>query len=447
MTETQDFTAHFECINPECRATYPLSDIIYTCVKCDSLLQVQHDKNALRKKSPEEWRSLFDSRLGDCRFPNNSGIWNKREWVLPQIELENIVSCGEGNTHLFDAGRFAAELGLEKLYVKQCGVSHTGSFKDLGMTVLVSQVNQMRKKGVKIQAVACASTGDTSAALAAYAAKAGIPTIVFLPSGKVSTAQLIQPVSNGAKVVSLDTDFDGCMAIVKQVAREEGIYLANSMNSLRVEGQKTISFEITQQLGWEIPDWIVIPGGNLGNVSALGNGYEMLYDMGLIQKLPRIVLAQTAQANPLYLSYLKNFTEFAPVEAKKTLASAIQIGNPVSVEKAIRILKKFDGVVEQATEEELSDAAARGDLYGLYNDPHTGVALAAMLKLLTKGIIQKKQKVVIISTANGLKFTEFKVKYHEGEILSTNPNWQNRVLPTKADIGSVMDLLRKILPR
>jgi threonine synthase len=443
MKNLQNFFAQFSCIN--CGATYSLYEILYTCRKCDSLLQVSHDLNALKSYSPEDWKKLFDSRLGDVRFPNNSGIWSKREWVLPSIKVENIVSCGEGNTHLFDASRFAKDLGLESLYVKQCGISHTGSFKDLGMTVLVSQVNQMRKEGIPIQAVACASTGDTSAALAAYAAKAGIPTIVFLPSGKVSTAQLIQPVSNGAKVISLDTDFDGCMAIVKEVAKEEGIYLANSMNSLRVEGQKTISIEITQQLSWEIPDWVVIPGGNLGNVSALGNGFEMMYELGLISKLPRIVLAQSANANPLYLSYLKGFEEFQPVEAKTTLASAIQIGNPVSVQKAIRVLKKFQGVVEQASEEELADAAARGDLYGLYNDPHTGVALASMLKLLDKGIIQKGEKVVVISTANGLKFTEFKVKYHEESLSGIHSKWKNQIYSSPANLGKVMDLIRKIL--
>ncbi len=441
------YFAQFECINPACRAQYSINDIIYTCKKCGSLLQVVHDMEALKNLSPDAWKKLFEERLGSVRFPNTSGIWNKREWVLPEIETENIISCGEGKTHLFDVPRLAKELGLKSLYVKQCGISHTGSFKDLGMTVLVSQVNQMRKKGVNIKAVACASTGDTSAALAAYAAKAGIPSIVFLPAGKVSTAQLIQPVSNGAIVLALDTDFDGCMSIVKQVSQEEGIYLANSMNSLRVEGQKTISIEITQQLEWNVPDWIVIPGGNLGNVSALGNGFEMMHELRLISKFPRIALAQSSQANPLYLSYLKGFQEFSPVVAQKTLASAIQIGNPVSVEKAIRVLKRFNGVVEQATEEELANASAKADLHGLYNDPHTGVALACMFKLLENGTIPKGSEVVVISTANGLKFTEFKVNYHENKIEKIHPRWQNKVHYVAAKFENVMDTLKKFLEK
>src|SRR5271169_4024071 len=196
------------------------------------------------------------------------------------------------------------------------------------MTVLVSQVKQMISEGAPIKAVACASTGDTSAALAVYCAAAGIQSIVLLPKGKISIAQLVQPIANGALVLSLDTDFDGCMRVVKEITRDETIYLANSMNSLRIEGQKTVGIEILQQFDWEIPDVIIIPGGNLGNVSALGKGLLMMRDLGLIDKLPRIVVAQAERANPLYRAYRRNFETFKPMRARKTLASAIQIGNP-----------------------------------------------------------------------------------------------------------------------
>lgn len=439
------FKAQYRSISEESPESYDINEIIYTCRKTGEILEVVHDMEALRQIPAEDWKNLFDSRYRSVKFPDSSGIWSKREWVLPHIRDENIVTSGEGYTHLFNADRFAKELGIESLFVKQCGVSHTGSFKDLGMTVLVSQVKQMIEEGAAIKAVACASTGDTSAALASYAAKAGIPAIVFLPSDKVSAAQLIQPVSNGAHVISLDTDFDGCMNIVKQVTQEEGIYLANSMNSLRIEGQKTISVEISQQLEWAVPDWIIIPGGNLGNVSALGNGFEMMYDLGLIDHLPRIAVAQAENANPLYLSYKNGFQEFKPVEAQKTLASAIQIGNPVSVKKAIRILRKFNGVVEQASEAELADAATRGDLHGLYNDPHTGVALAALFKLIDKKVIGKKEKVVVISTANGLKFTEFKVKFHQNEIGKINQKLINSITYCKPEIGKVLQAVRKFL--
>jgi len=214
----------------------------------------------------------------------------------------------------------------------------------------------------------------------------------------VSPAQLVQPLANGALVLSLDTDFDGCMAVVQEITREHRIYLANSMNSLRIEGQKTVAIEIVQQFDWEVPDWVVIPGGNLGNVSALGKGFAMLFELGLIQRLPRICVAQAERANPLYRAFLTGFHEFEPVVAQKTLASAIQIGNPVSVKRAIRTLKMFNGVVEQASEQELADESARADRTGMFNCPHTGVALAALEKLRSRGDIGAKERVVVISS-------------------------------------------------
>ena len=284
------------------------------------------------------------------------------------------------------------------------------------MTVLVSQVKEMIAQGAPIQAVACASTGDTSAALAVYCAAAGIQSVVLLPKGKISIAQLVQPIANDALVLALDTDFDGCMRLVQQITQDETIYLANSMNSLRIEGQKTVGIEIVQQFDWEVPDVIIIPGGNLGNVSALGKGLLLMRDLGLVAKLPRIVVAQAERANPLYRAYLNKFASFEPIQAQKTLASAIQIGNPVSVQKAIRTLQQFKGVVEQATEQELADAAALGDRCGMFNCPHTGVALAVLIKLLRAGQIDKSERVIVISTAHGLKFVDSKVRYHSGEL-------------------------------
>jgi threonine synthase len=320
------YKAEFRCF-AGCGETYPLDEIVYRCKKCGSLLEVHHDVDMLRDKSAQEWRDIFDGRNGTTKWPYGSGVWRKKEWVIPHIDDDSIVSMYEGNTNLFWAKRFGSMFGMKDLWVKICGNSHTGSFKDLGMTVLVSMVNEMIRKGKKIRAVACASTGDTSAALAAYAAYAGIPSIVFLPQNKISTAQLVQPMSNDSIVISLDTDFDGCMKIVQEITKDNSIYLANSMNSLRIEGQKTISVELVQQFEWEVPDVVIIPGGNLGNVSALGNGFKMMLELGLIKKKPRIVLAQAEHANPLYLSYQKDFNEFQAVTPKKTLASAIQIGD------------------------------------------------------------------------------------------------------------------------
>jgi threonine synthase len=293
--------------------------------------------------------------------------------------------------------------------------------------------------------VACASTGDTSAALAAYGAAAGIPTVILLPKAKVSTAQLIQPIANGATVLSLDTDFDGCMEIVKQLTEDPQIYLANSMNSLRIEGQKTVGIEIVQQFDWEVPDWIVLPSGNLGNVRALGNGLKMMKDLGLINRLPRIVCAQAQKANPLYRSYLDGLKELEPVQAQKTSASAIQIGNPVSYERARDTLIEFDGVVEQASEDELANTSAQADRTGLYCCPHTGVALAVMKKLLNQGVIDPKERVVVISTAHGLKFSQFKVDYHQNKLAEVDAQFANPPVELKADYGLVRDTIHQLV--
>jgi len=445
-------SAWYQCIRG-CPGRYDVFDVIYRCPRCDGLLEVVHDEAELATRSGAEWRTLFDQRsavggrwsMVDGRW---SGVWAKHEWVLPQLRGENIVTLGEGYTPLLSAPRLAKSLGLDDLWIKQCGVSHTGSFKDLGMTVLVSAVNQMmagggaeeRRGGGKrspVRAVACASTGDTSAALAAYAAAAGIPAIVFLPRGKISTAQLIQPIANGARVLALDTDFDGCMRIVREITRDNSIYLANSMNSLRVEGQKTVGIEIVQQLGWSVPDWIVLPSGNLGNISALAKGLALAKKLGVIDRLPRLVAGQAERANPLYLAYRRGFDRLEPVTAGATAASAIRIGDPVSYEKAVRALQAFNGVVEQADENELADAAALADRAGLYACPHTGVALVVASKLARQGVIQPGQRVVVISTAHGLKFSEFKIGYHEGALADVVAHYRNPPVELPADAAAV----------
>ena len=434
--------AWFQCI-AGCSEQYSLKDVIYRCPRCGNLLEVRHDLDRLRQRAPDDWKETFDKRYLRTQWPYGSGVWGKREWVCPDVTDDNVVSTFEGGTNLFWAERLGDKIGVPDLWIKQCGNSHTGSFKDLGMTVLVSMVRQMIAEGKDIPAVACASTGDTSASLAAYCAVAGLQAIVFLPKGKVSNAQLIQPIAHGALTLSLDTDFDGCMALVQEVCSRHNIYLANSMNSLRIEGQKTISIELVQQFDWEVPDWVIIPGGNLGNVSALGKGFMMMRELGLISKLPRIACAQAQRANPLYLSYLKGFEDFQPMQAKPTLASAIQIGHPVSVQKAIAALREFNGVVEQATEDELANAAAWSDRTGLFNCPHTGVALAALFKLARRGDINKDDRVVVISTANGLKFPEFKIRYHESRLADVDSRHTN--LPV--DLPATYDAVREAIMR
>jgi threonine synthase len=429
------YRAVFRC-TAGCPGDHSLWQPIYHCPSCGGLLHVVHDTAALRDRSAAGWMRIFDDRYKRTTWPYGSGVWGKKEWVCPEIHDQHVVSMDEGGTGLLWAERFGREIGLEDLWVKQCGNSHTGSFKDLGMTVLVSVVKQIIANGSGIRAVACASTGDTSASLAAYAAAAGIPAIVILPRGRVTAAQLVQPLANGALVLSLDTDFDGCMTIVRRLVEEEGLYLANSMNSLRIEGQKTLAIEIVQQFDWQVPDVIVIPGGNLGNVSALGAGFDMMLELGLIAKRPRIVVAQAAAANPLYTAYRNNW-RFEPMTAAPTIASAIQIGNPVSVDKAIRTLQRYDGIVEQATEPELADAAARADRTGMFNCPHTGVALAALEKLVARKEVRAADRVIVISTATGLKFADVKTAYHTGTLAGVTPTYPNRPVELSDDFDAV----------
>lgn len=432
-----DYNAWFQC-SEGCGETYPLTEVIYRCKNCDGLLEVRHDLDALKQRSATDWKSLFEKRYMRTQYPYGSGVWGKKELVCPNVEDDNIISMYEGGTNLFWAERFGEQLGLHDLWIKQCGNSHTGSFKDLGMTVLVSMVKQIIAESGNIRAVMCASTGDTSASLAAYASAAGIPAVILLPKAKVTREQLIQPIANGALTLSLETDFDGCMEIVQKLAARKDFYLANSINSIRIEGQKTISIEIVQQFNWKVPDWIIIPGGNLGNVSALGLGFLMMLELGIINKLPRIACAQAERANPLYRSYQTGFTDFRAITAQSTQATAIQIGNPVSIHRAIRTLKRFDGIVDQATEKELADAAARADRTGLFNCPHTGVALAVLIKMVERKQILPDDRVIVISTANGLKFPDFKVAYHNVAPGEPPPRYLNAPIELEADYETVL---------
>jgi threonine synthase len=429
-------SATFRCFRG-CDGSFPLTQAIYRCPKCDGLLAVQHDMAALHARhAGGDWRALFDQRWSAT---SASGVWSKREWVAPEVPDEAIVTTGEGMTPLYPARRLAAQLGFGELLVKQCGTTHTGSFKDLGMTVLVSVVNHAVRSGaLKVQAIACASTGDTSAALAAYGAACGLPVVVLLPRGMVSVAQLVQPLSHGARVLALETDFDGCMAVVKELAARGLVYLANSMNPLRIEGQKTVAIEIAQQLGWSVPDWVVIPSGNLGNSAALWAGFSMARELGVIDRLPRLCIAQAANANPMYLAWTSGRKdEVPPVVAKPTQASAIRIGNPVSAPRAMAALEAMRGVVEQATESELAEAAAEADRTGLYTCPHTAVALACAKKLRAKGTISPTDRVVVVSTASALKFTEFKLGYHERKLPDVASQLANTPIPLPPDVDAV----------
>jgi threonine synthase len=431
------YRAVFRCF-AGCEGEYPLTQPIYRCPQCDGLLEVWHDVEALRDRSAAAWMKLFGDRWMGTQWPYGSGVWGKREWVAPDMPDQSIVSTGEGGTNVFWAERLGREIGLPELWIKLCGNSHTGSFKDLGMTVLVSVVRQaVAEKALSTRALCCASTGDTSASLAAYGAAAGLPVAVLLPRGRVSTAQLVQPLAHGARVFALETDFDGCMAVVKELSRRGLVYLANSMNPLRIEGQKTVSFEIVQQFDWKSPDWVILPSGNLGNAAALYAGFKMMLELGLVARLPRLCVAQAERANPMYRAFVAGKQVVEPIQAEETLASAIQIGNPVSAPRAMAALRAMNGVVEQASEEELAEACARADRTGLYTCPHTGVALACLFKLRERGLVLPEHRVVVVSTANGLKFTEFKLAYHERRIAGVDARRANAPFVMEPDVDRV----------
>ena len=390
----------------ECHTEVALDQIVYNCPKCGSLFEIAHPNEVFADKV-DALKARFAERSQSRRWAAGSGVWRYHEWVLPDLPPEHRITLGEGNGALTHIQRADADMGL-KLWVKQCGHSHTGSFKDLGMTVLVSWVHHLRKQGKGIEAVLCASTGDTSAALAAYGAAAGIPVVVLLPKGKVSEAQLLQPLAHGARVVAVDGDFDDCMRHVQSLAEDPRFYLANSKNSLRIEGQKTVAYEIAQDLEWQIPDWVAIPGGNLGNVSALVRGFADLKRAGLIPRTPRILCAQAQVAAPLFESFKRDFEALNPVKAGETYANAIRIGNPVSYPRAVKALQQAEGIVDAVSEADIAGTMRRFDALGFYLCPHTAVAMAAVHQQRQAGVIAEGDEVVVVSTAHGLKFSEAK---------------------------------------
>ncbi len=363
------------------------------------------------------WRQLFDERAarppiwpvgGGSLLLDHSGVWRYRELILP-LPPSLIVSRPEGNTGLYPVGiencgdnraghqsigQFA---GIERLFLKHEGENPSGSFKDRGMTVGVSMA-----KASGARAVACASTGNTSASLASYAAQVGLPCFVFLPAGNVAAGKLAQTLAYGATTIAIDGDFDDAMRLVEQACNELGVYLLNSLNPYRIEGQKAIGFELLQQLDWQAPDWLVLPAGNLGNTSAIGKAFLQAYQLGLIGHLPRIASIQASGANPFYRSYLNAFASHEQVQAR-TVATAIKIGDPVSYTRARRVIEQTNGVVEQVSDEEILAAKSVIDRAGIGCEPASAATLAGLRKLVERGIIKRNERVVGILTGHFLK--------------------------------------------
>ncbi|MGB1288704.1 MAG: threonine synthase [Aggregatilineales bacterium] len=414
----------------DCDQQYPVTEVIYTCPTCNGLLDVKHDWSDMRLT-----RAMFDDRLGSLDKPHNSGVWRFKELIYPTVPDEKIVSRPEGNTNLYQAAKLADYAGVDALYLKHEGENPTGSFKDRGMTTGVTQANVLG-----MERVACASTGNTSASLASYAAFAGMQGVIFMQNKQIAMGKLAQGIAYGATCLRINADFDRNMALVREISEKLNIYVLNSVNPFRLEGQKTIMFEAIQQLKWHVPDWIVCPGGNLGNSSAFGKGLKELYDLGLIDKLPRVAIIQAAGASPLYESYLTEFEEYAPQKAE-TIATAIKIGNPVSYKKAVRTLNWTNGVVDSVTDTEIMDAKAMIDAAGIGCEPASACSLAGTRKLVEKGIIKPGDSVVGILTGHVLKDSDATVGYHMNELSDIVSAYPNQPYNLEDDVAAIERIL------
>ncbi|HEY4047826.1 MAG TPA: threonine synthase [Acidobacteriaceae bacterium] len=355
------------------------------------------------------WRERLESKLPVDR----SGVWRFRDLLPILVEPDRAVTLREGNTPLYKLFRIADDLGLEQLYAKHQGMNPTGSFKDVGMTAALSVA---RERG--FQWVACASTGNTSASMAAYAARARMYSLVLLPQGKISWPKLSQSVDYGALTCELKTDFDGCVRVLAEVVRRAPVYLLNSVNPYRVEGQKTPAFEIAEELDWQVPDHLIVPGGNLANSSALGKGFLEMKHLGITTRVPKITIIQAEGANPLYLSLKNNAGQsLQPVEAN-TRASAIRIGNPASWRKAARVVMETSGYCEQVSEAEIAIAKAEIGQEGIGCEPASAVTLAGLKKLIWQGKIMRSESVVLVLTGHMLKDSDYTIDFHRGTLLS-----------------------------
>jgi threonine synthase len=417
------------CFNPDCRARYAIADVLYNCTQCGGLLEAVYDGI-----DAGDLKRLFRQRRLSNAPLDVSGVWRYRELFPFLDDYSCVTTLREGNTPLLDGPLAASYAGLDRITFKHQGFNPTGSFKDNGMTCGVAQA---RRLGMR--RVACVSTGNTSASMAAYAAAAGIEALIFLPHGNISFGKLAQALEYGARTLEVEANFDQILALVRTLAQRLGIYLLNSMNPFRIEGQKSIVFEMLDQRDWRAPDWIVLPGGNLGNTSAFGKALREAHALGLIDRMPRLAVIQAAGAAPFY-DFMEHGGEFRAVEKPETLATAIRIGDPVSWPKALHEVRSSRGVVEQVSEQEIADAKAQIGRCGIGCEPASAATLAGLKKLISRGTVSNDADVVAVLTGNVLKDPDYIYRYHTGQleapggakIVSTYGN-RSIVVPNDAD--------------
>jgi threonine synthase len=411
---------------------FPIDEVIYTSPVSGSLLEIQfpapaQDGPALRKL----WR---ERRMSNHPL-DRSGVWRYREFLPFWPDFEHVVTLSEGNTPILDAPAAAAYAGLDALAFKHQGYNPTGSFKDNGMTCGVAQARHLG-----MTRVACVSTGNTSASMAAYASAGGLQPIIFIPNGNIAYGKLAQALEYGARTLQVEANFDQILALVRTLAEKLGIYLLNSINPFRIEGQKTIMVEMMDQLDWQPPDWVVLPGGNLGNTAAFGKGLREMLAWGLIGHSPRLAVVQAEGASPFYDLFGSGGCTFTPNPHPETLATAIKIGDPVSWPKALHEVYKSGGTVEKVTEQEIADAKAVIGRCGIGCEPASAATLAGIRKMVADGRIQRDQKVVAILTGHVLKDPDYIYRYHtsqlddpHGKRLASNFANAPTVVPNDAD--------------
>jgi threonine synthase len=360
---------------------------------------------------PATLKNFWRERKTSRNSLDQSGVWRFRE-LLPELtDWDTAITIREGNTPLYDLPRCARSAGVDNLLAKHQGMNPTGSFKDNGMTVAASFAKQ-----AGFSWVACASTGNTSASMAAYASRGGMKSLVVIPEGKISWSKLSQSLDYGSLTCQLRTDFDGCLRLLTDLVKQAPVYLLNSVNPFRLEGQKTIAIELVEQLNWEIPDHIIVPGGNLGNSSALGKALLEMKELGLISALPKLSIIQAHGANPLYRSLREHGGKQLDPVVADTFATAIRIGNPASWKKAVRVLEATGGMCEEVTEVEIALAKSEIGSDGIGCEPASAVTLAGLKKLVRSGFVKPHEKIVLILTGHVLKDPDFTIKFHRGEL-------------------------------
>jgi threonine synthase len=454
--------AHQQCMNPACAATYEVTQTLTACTKCGELLDIRYDWD--KANVPKRLKD-FETRWHNRRFPlDHSGVWRFRD-LFPFAADAMVCTIGEGQTFLQNATCLGKELGTwpGQLYLQYEGMNPSGSFKDNGMTAAFTHA-----RIVGARRVACASTGNTSASLALYAALNGFQGIVFIGSGKIAFGKLSQALDYGALTLQIEGDFDACLRRVRDVSAQLGLYLMNSVNPFRLEGQKTIMYRILEGLNWDVPDWIVVPGGNLGNCSAFGKAFEELLHLGLIKRAPRLAIINAQGANTLHsvvnrlgLTWNGGHIDNGKIKGlyagmdeanyhPHTVASAIEISRPVNLKKALRALDVMHGVVAEVTDEEILEAKALVGRFGFGCEPASAATIAGLKQLLANKTIGRHERVACILTGHGLKDPDATVYYHTGiktkdaKQPAAEPTWgsrANKPIQVADDVQSIIKAL------